>query len=116
MMGNLVPVSLFFPAYCGHGSLEVTSQLRGRKVPCSKPDSTEDLPCMCVRQIMRREPNDPRWCGAEVWRGAPGLVSSSSSDRWSKLRGPSQNSSRVASKRDVNIIKPNFLYIACLLE
>ncbi|GBN11349.1 hypothetical protein AVEN_159131-1 [Araneus ventricosus] len=35
------------------------------------------------------------------------LVSSSSSDRGSKFRGPSQNSPRVASKRDVNITKLN---------
>ncbi|GBO42194.1 hypothetical protein AVEN_58601-1, partial [Araneus ventricosus] len=32
---------------------------------------------------------------------------SSSSDRGSKLRGPPQNSPRVASKRDVNITKLN---------
>ncbi|GBO27163.1 hypothetical protein AVEN_16625-1 [Araneus ventricosus] len=44
-----------------------------------------------------------RWCGAEVWRGMPAQVSSSSSDRGAKLRGPSLNSPRVASKRDVNI-------------
>ncbi|GBN30634.1 hypothetical protein AVEN_118870-1 [Araneus ventricosus] len=35
--------------------------------------------------------------------GVPAQVSSSSSDRGSKLRGPSQNSPRVASKLDVNI-------------
>ncbi|GBO32250.1 hypothetical protein AVEN_273488-1 [Araneus ventricosus] len=45
-----------------------------------------------------------------VWRGSlervvPVQVSSSSSDRGSKLRGPSQNSPRVASKQDVNITK-----------
>ncbi|GBO11827.1 hypothetical protein AVEN_224339-1 [Araneus ventricosus] len=39
--------------------------------------------------------------------GVPAQVSSSSSDRGSKLRGPSQNSPRVASKRDVNITKLN---------
>ncbi|GBO08778.1 hypothetical protein AVEN_51152-1 [Araneus ventricosus] len=33
--------------------------------------------------------------------GVPAQASSSSSDRGSKLRGPSQNSSRVASKRDI---------------
>ncbi|GBN78841.1 hypothetical protein AVEN_200166-1 [Araneus ventricosus] len=38
-----------------------------------------------------------------VERGVPAQVSSSSSDRGSKLRGPSQNSPRVASERDVNI-------------
>ncbi|GBM32619.1 hypothetical protein AVEN_8458-1 [Araneus ventricosus] len=35
----------------------------------------------------------------------PAQVSSSSSDRGSKLRGPSQNSLRVASNWDVNITK-----------
>ncbi|GBN65780.1 hypothetical protein AVEN_17838-1 [Araneus ventricosus] len=39
--------------------------------------------------------------------GVPAQVSSSSSDRGSNLRGPSQNSPRVASKRDVNITKLN---------
>ncbi|GBM40914.1 hypothetical protein AVEN_234048-1 [Araneus ventricosus] len=35
--------------------------------------------------------------------GVPAQASSSSSDRGSKLRGPSLNSPRVASKRDVNL-------------
>ncbi|GBN17450.1 hypothetical protein AVEN_232543-1 [Araneus ventricosus] len=39
--------------------------------------------------------------------GVPAQVSSLSSDHGSKLRGPSQNSPRVASKRDVNIAKLN---------
>ncbi|GBL81884.1 hypothetical protein AVEN_50484-1 [Araneus ventricosus] len=39
--------------------------------------------------------------------GVPGHVSSSSSDRGSKLRGLSQNSPGVASKLDVNITKLN---------
>ncbi|GBL93899.1 hypothetical protein AVEN_153655-1 [Araneus ventricosus] len=39
--------------------------------------------------------------------GVPAQVPSSSSDRGSKLRGPDQNSPRVASKRDVSIIKLN---------
>ncbi|GBL84188.1 hypothetical protein AVEN_118592-1 [Araneus ventricosus] len=38
-------------------------------------------------------------------RGVPAHVSSSSSDRGSKFRGPSRNSPRVASKRDVNATK-----------
>ncbi|GBN99745.1 hypothetical protein AVEN_45548-1 [Araneus ventricosus] len=42
--------------------------------------------------------------------GVPAQVSSSSSDRGSKLRGSSQNSPRVASKRHVNITKLNFTY------
>ncbi|GBL80708.1 hypothetical protein AVEN_225351-1 [Araneus ventricosus] len=41
--------------------------------------------------------------GGEV----PSQVSSSSSDRGSKLRVPSQNSSRVPSKRDVSVTKLN---------
>ncbi|GBM35253.1 hypothetical protein AVEN_45521-1 [Araneus ventricosus] len=50
-----------------------------------------------------------RWCGAEVWRGRilPAQMSSSSSDCGSKLRGPSQNISRVASKWDDNMTKLN---------
>ncbi|GBO04576.1 hypothetical protein AVEN_269662-1 [Araneus ventricosus] len=39
--------------------------------------------------------------------GVPAQVSSSSSNLGSKLRGPSQNRTVVASKRDVNITKPN---------
>ncbi|GBM28606.1 hypothetical protein AVEN_72178-1 [Araneus ventricosus] len=41
-----------------------------------------------------------------VWKfgdGVPAQTSPSSSDRGSKLRGPSLNSPRVASKRDVSI-------------
>ncbi|GBO12125.1 hypothetical protein AVEN_69726-1 [Araneus ventricosus] len=37
--------------------------------------------------------------------GVPARVSFSSSDRGSKFRGPSQNNTRVVSKRDVNITK-----------
>ncbi|GBM76070.1 hypothetical protein AVEN_167490-1 [Araneus ventricosus] len=51
------------------------------------------------------------WRG-NLERGVPAQVSSSSSDRGSKLRGPSQNSPRVASKRDVNITKTQeILYV-----
>ncbi|GBL95307.1 hypothetical protein AVEN_166478-1, partial [Araneus ventricosus] len=39
----------------------------------------------------------------KLGEGVPAQASSSSSDRGSKLRGPSLNSPRVASKRDVNI-------------
>ncbi|GBN95834.1 hypothetical protein AVEN_268557-1 [Araneus ventricosus] len=47
-----------------------------------------------------------------VWHGegVPAQVSSSSSDRGSKLLGPSQNSTRVASKWDVNKTKPNLIH------
>ncbi|GBL80711.1 hypothetical protein AVEN_70452-1, partial [Araneus ventricosus] len=42
----------------------------------------------------------------KLGEGALAQVVSSSSDRCSKLRGPSQNSPRVASKRNVNKTKP----------
>ncbi|GBM79988.1 hypothetical protein AVEN_47456-1 [Araneus ventricosus] len=34
------------PSHSGRGGLVVRSRLWGRKVPGSKPDSTEDPPCM----------------------------------------------------------------------
>ncbi|GBM87802.1 hypothetical protein AVEN_40246-1 [Araneus ventricosus] len=46
------------------------------------------------------------WCG-RLQRSEPGHVSSLSSHCGSKLRGSSQNSPRVASKRVVNITKLN---------
>ncbi|GBN21281.1 hypothetical protein AVEN_29570-1 [Araneus ventricosus] len=55
-------------------------------------------------------PNPTQWPNALplLWRGslergAPAQVLSSSSDSGSKLRGPSLNRPRVASKRDVDI-------------
>ncbi|GBN40809.1 hypothetical protein AVEN_16221-1, partial [Araneus ventricosus] len=60
------------------GSLVVRSRLRGRRAPGSKPDSTEDPPCMgpAVRQIIRSGQTPSRWCGVEPWRGGanPGAV------------------------------------------
>ncbi|GBN39721.1 hypothetical protein AVEN_262262-1 [Araneus ventricosus] len=41
-------------------------------------------------------------CIADAWRGVSAQVSSSSSDRGSKLQDPSQNSS-LSSKRNLNI-------------
>ncbi|GBL98198.1 hypothetical protein AVEN_268283-1 [Araneus ventricosus] len=52
--------------------------------------------------VAKRPPAGVAW---KLGEGAPAQASSSSSDRSSKLRGPSQNSPRVASKRDVNVIK-----------
>ncbi|GBN05870.1 Aspartyl/asparaginyl beta-hydroxylase [Araneus ventricosus] len=54
--------------------------------------------------VVKRPPVGVAWKFGE---GVPARVSSSSSDRGSKLRGPSQNSPRVASKRDINITKLN---------
>ncbi|GBN32152.1 hypothetical protein AVEN_136391-1, partial [Araneus ventricosus] len=53
------------------------------------------------RKRTYREAGVVRKFGEEV----PAQVSSSSSDRGSKIRGPSQNSPRVASKRNVTITK-----------
>ncbi|GBM04417.1 hypothetical protein AVEN_222974-1 [Araneus ventricosus] len=52
-------------------------------------------------------PSPSRWCGAEAWSGTSAQASSSSSDR--KSRGPYQNSTRVASKREVNVTKYQLL-------
>ncbi|GBM41856.1 hypothetical protein AVEN_8528-1 [Araneus ventricosus] len=49
-----------------------------------------------------RSPVGVTW---KLGEGLPAQVSSSSSDRGLKLQDPSQNSLRVASKRDVNITK-----------
>ncbi|GBM81175.1 hypothetical protein AVEN_205877-1 [Araneus ventricosus] len=49
----------------------------------------------------------PLWCGSFV-SVLPTEVSPSSSEGCSKLRSPSQNCPRVASKRDVNVTKLNY--------
>ncbi|GBM22018.1 hypothetical protein AVEN_242689-1 [Araneus ventricosus] len=72
---------------------------RNRKTPGSKLDSTADLSCNgpVARYITRREPNvlPLVWCGS-LERGIVVQGPSSSSDRDSKFRGPSPNSTRVA--------------------
>ncbi|GBM77925.1 hypothetical protein AVEN_89588-1 [Araneus ventricosus] len=94
----------------GHGDPVVKSLPRGRRAPGSKPDSTEDLSCIgpVARQIIPILPNvlPLMWCES-LERGMPAQVSSSSSDRGSKLRGPSQTSSRAAEKYDVIITRLN---------
>ncbi|GBM33036.1 hypothetical protein AVEN_128777-1, partial [Araneus ventricosus] len=40
----------------------------GPKVPDSKPDSTEESSCMCIKSVVVCQPFS-RWCGVEVWRG-----------------------------------------------
>ncbi|GBM18983.1 hypothetical protein AVEN_1598-1 [Araneus ventricosus] len=90
----------------GRGGLVLRSRPQHRRVAVSKPDATEDPPCIgpVARQIIRSGQTSSCWCGAEVWRGVPDQVSSSSSDHGLKLRGPSLSSPSVASKRDVNLI------------
>ncbi|GBN83169.1 hypothetical protein AVEN_163939-1 [Araneus ventricosus] len=59
------------PCHGGSGGLVVWSRLWGRRIPGSKPDYTEDPPCMgpVARQIIRSGQTSSRWCGVEVWRG-----------------------------------------------
>ncbi|GBL88461.1 hypothetical protein AVEN_159060-1 [Araneus ventricosus] len=79
----------------------------------SKPDSTEDPPCMRAPLHAKSYVGDKRPPAGVVWKfgeGVPAQVSSSSSDSGSKLRDPSQNIPFVASKRDANITKLNLYH------
>ncbi|GBO07697.1 hypothetical protein AVEN_188489-1, partial [Araneus ventricosus] len=71
----------------------------------SKHDSTEDLPVWGLLHtksyIVAKLP--PIGAARKFGEGLPARVTSTSSDCGSKLRGPSLNSPRVGSKRDVNI-------------
>ncbi|GBN22261.1 hypothetical protein AVEN_179979-1, partial [Araneus ventricosus] len=57
----------------GRGGLVVSSRLRCRKAPSSKPDSAEDPPCMgpIARQIIRSGQMPSSWCSVEAWREVP---------------------------------------------
>ncbi|GBN97226.1 hypothetical protein AVEN_82096-1 [Araneus ventricosus] len=57
--------------YKGRCGLVVGSRLWGRRVAGSKPDSTEDPPCMgpAALEIMRSGQTLSRLCGVEAWRG-----------------------------------------------
>ncbi|GBM71081.1 hypothetical protein AVEN_103534-1, partial [Araneus ventricosus] len=78
---------------------------RDRRAAGSKPDSTEDTSCMDLvhakSYVVAKRP--PVGVARMLGEGVPAQVSSSLSDQGSKLRGPSLNSPRVASKRNVNI-------------
>ncbi|GBN83023.1 hypothetical protein AVEN_62820-1 [Araneus ventricosus] len=90
--------------------LLVMPRLRNRRVPGSKPYSTEDPPCMghAAGLIIHSAHMHSRWCGAEVWKVmVPAQATLSSGDRGSKLRGPSQNRPSVPSKPEANITKPS---------
>ncbi|GBL90533.1 hypothetical protein AVEN_179452-1 [Araneus ventricosus] len=97
----------------GRSGLVVRSRPRGWRVPGLKPDSTEELPCKrawCTPNLLQLV-----WCGS-LEREEPAQVLSPSSDHGSKLRGPSQNSPRVASKRDVNKSKLTLLLCIKVLK
>ncbi|GBM84166.1 hypothetical protein AVEN_256620-1 [Araneus ventricosus] len=79
------------PTVFPEGGLAVRSQLQDRRVPSSKPDSTEDpsgmLACCTLNQTLggKRPPTDVVRKHGEV---VPNQMSSSS-NRGSKLQGPS---------------------------
>ncbi|GBM98020.1 hypothetical protein AVEN_87366-1 [Araneus ventricosus] len=78
----------------------VRFRLRGQKAPGSKHDSTKDPSCMwtCCTLNLTSWIKCPHACVVRKFgKGGADQVSSSSSDRDSKLRGPPQNNPRVAS-------------------
>ncbi|GBN26897.1 hypothetical protein AVEN_167697-1 [Araneus ventricosus] len=75
------------------------SRPRGRRVPGSKPDSTEDPPDLLHVKSHVVAKRSPAGVVRKFGEGVPDQVSSSSSDLGSKWRGPSQSSLRVASKQ-----------------
>ncbi|GBN15283.1 hypothetical protein AVEN_85906-1 [Araneus ventricosus] len=82
----------------GRGGLVVRSRAGGLQVRNPIPPKNRRVSGPGARYI-RPGQMSSRSCGAEAWRRVPDQVSSSSSDRGSKLRGPSQNSLHVAAKR-----------------
>ncbi|GBM26536.1 hypothetical protein AVEN_245261-1 [Araneus ventricosus] len=89
----------------GHGGLVVRSRPRTGESQVRDP-----IPLKIRRvwgllhtksYVLAKHP--PVGVARKFGEGVPAQVSSSSSDRGSKLRGPSLNSLRVASKRDVNL-------------
>ncbi|GBM68897.1 hypothetical protein AVEN_117468-1 [Araneus ventricosus] len=65
-----------------------------------------------VKSYLRRGQTSSRWCGAVVWReGCQLRCRPRQLTAVSTLRDPSQNSPRVASKRDVNITKLTLIKI-----
>ncbi|GBN54499.1 hypothetical protein AVEN_63405-1 [Araneus ventricosus] len=76
---------------------------------CEESGTSKDLPALEPHFECRNETQNLRVGEGSVdgrgslERGVPAQVSSSTSDRSSKLRGPSLKSPRVASKRDVNL-------------
>ncbi|GBM60854.1 hypothetical protein AVEN_179009-1 [Araneus ventricosus] len=87
----------------GRGDLVARSRSRDRRVAGSKPDSTEVRRVWGLLHVKSYVvvKCPPAGVVRKFGEGVSAQVSSSSSDRGSKLRA--QNSPRVASKRDVNI-------------
>ncbi|GBO29151.1 hypothetical protein AVEN_169859-1 [Araneus ventricosus] len=93
----------------GRGGLVVRSRLWGRRVPIpTKIRRVWGLLHSKSHVVAKHPLVSVAW---KLGEGVPAQVSSSSSDRGLKLRGPSQNSPRVASKRDVNMPNNNTVTI-----
>ncbi|GBM57579.1 hypothetical protein AVEN_85446-1 [Araneus ventricosus] len=103
----MVPKRFF--TFGNHGVLVVRSRFRGRRVPGSKPDSTEDPSCMwacCVINHTQGVKRTSRWRGAEdLRRGMPAQMSSSSSNGGSKCEVGPKIALELLQKQVVNIIK-----------
>ncbi|GBL86385.1 hypothetical protein AVEN_164555-1 [Araneus ventricosus] len=77
----------------------------GRKFPGSKPNSTENPPCMwacCMLNHKQRTTRPPAGVVRNLGQGVPAQASSSSYESVLKLQDPSQNIPCIASKRDIN--------------
>ncbi|GBM22325.1 hypothetical protein AVEN_121142-1 [Araneus ventricosus] len=96
--------------HLGRGGLVVRRRPRIRRVPCSKPECTEDPSCIGTLHATSfiGDQTSSRCLDAEVWKGGFQFrLSFSSFEHGSKLRGPSRSSLYVASKPDVSITKLN---------
>ncbi|GBM17255.1 hypothetical protein AVEN_223794-1 [Araneus ventricosus] len=105
-VGNPTAINVFRTPK-GRSNLVVGSRPWGRELQVRNPIPLKirrvwDLLHAKSYVVAKRPPVGVAWKFSE---GVPAQVSSSSSDRGSKLQGPSQNSPRVASKRGVNITK-----------
>ncbi|GBM49989.1 hypothetical protein AVEN_210098-1 [Araneus ventricosus] len=99
------------------------SPIPNRRVSASGPegskfetDSAENPPCIwayCILSYTQGDKSAPAGVvGKFGGKGVSTQVSSSSSDRCSKLRGSSsKNSPRVASKRDTNVARDSNLFM-----
>ncbi|GBL77378.1 hypothetical protein AVEN_41793-1 [Araneus ventricosus] len=87
------------------GGLVVRCRYRSCRIPGSKLDSTEDPSGPFHVKSYVGTKRHPAGVVRKFGEGVPAQVSFSSSDQGSKLRGPSQNSTRVASRWVVNITK-----------
>ncbi|GBL74558.1 hypothetical protein AVEN_235476-1 [Araneus ventricosus] len=99
---------MFLRSLFGRGGLVVRSRPQGKRLPGSKPDFTENTPCMGLLQAKSYVvANRPPACVVRKFGEEVPAQMSSSSDQGSKSRRPSENSLLVASKWDVNVTKLN---------